>query len=169
MMVNLPIALRKDVLSSTQHHTCKFISVEKLSHAYRVFVSRLDQVQIPPIIEVALQDPSRKAAAFEEIRALEKNNTWILMELPHGNRIVGCKWIFSVKHKADGSIERFKSRLVTNEYMQSYDIDYQETFDVVARLNTIRVLLPIVANLDWPLYQLDVKNVFLNGDLEEKC
>lgn len=73
-----------------------------------------------------------------------------------------------MKHKADGNIERFKARLVAKRYTQSYGIDYQETFAPVSRLNTIQVLLSLAANLDWPLFQLDVKNAFLNGDLLEK-
>lgn len=105
---------------------------------------------------------------MEEIRALEKNGTWSVTTLPPNKRTVGCKWIFSVKHKADGSVERLKARLVAKGYTQSHGIDYQETFAPVAKLNTIRVLLSIAVNMDWPLFQLDVKNAFLNGDLKEE-
>lgn len=73
-----------------------------------------------------------------------------------------------VKHKAYGSVERFKAGLVATRFTQAYGIDYQETFALVAKLNTIRVLLSLAFNLDWSLYQLDVKNAFLNSDLEEE-
>jgi hypothetical protein len=102
------------------------------------------------------------------LEALQKNKTWALVALPKGKKIVGCKWIFSIKYKADGSIDRHRVRLVARGYTQTYEIDYQETFSPVARLNTVRVLLSLATNLDWSLHQLDVKNAFLHCDLEEE-
>ncbi|RVW74752.1 Retrovirus-related Pol polyprotein from transposon TNT 1-94 [Vitis vinifera] len=116
----------------------------------------------------AFKYPKWKAAVDEEVRALEKNGTWEITDLPRGKKPVGCKWIFTVKYKADGNVDRYKARLVAKGFTQSYGIDYQETFAPVAKLNTVRVLLSLAANLDWSLHQLDVKNAFLNGDLEEE-
>ena len=96
-----------------------------------------------------------------------KNDTWEITDLPHGKNLIGCKWIFTIKTKADGSIERYKVRLVAKRFTQTYGIDYEETSTSVAKLNTIRILLSLAANLDWPLHQLDVNNVFLNGNLKE--
>ncbi|KZV29500.1 Cysteine-rich RLK (receptor-like protein kinase) 8 [Dorcoceras hygrometricum] len=111
--------------------------------------------------------PEWRIAVMEEMRALKQNNTWTLVELPKGQSVVGCRWVFTVKYKADGSIDRHKARLVAKGFTQTYGIDYTETFAPVAKLNTIRILLSLAANLDWPLHQLDIKNAFLHGDLEE--
>ncbi|WKA09255.1 hypothetical protein VitviT2T_026920, partial [Vitis vinifera] len=82
----------------------------------------------------AFKYPKWKAAVDEEVRALEKNGTWEITDLPRGKKPVGCKWIFTVKYKADGNVDRYKARLVAKGFTQSYGIDYQETFAPVAKL-----------------------------------
>ncbi|EOY09596.1 Cysteine-rich RLK (RECEPTOR-like protein kinase) 8, putative [Theobroma cacao] len=82
--------------------------------------------------------------------------------------MIGCRWVFTVKLKVDGNIDRYKAWLVENGYTQRYGVDYQETFAPVAKINTICILISIAANRDWHLQQFDVKSAFLNGDLKEE-
>jgi hypothetical protein len=158
---SLPIAQRKGVRSCTHHPISDFVSYQHLSSPHRSFVSKLSFVSVP-------SDPKWRTTMHEEMEALHKNKTWDLAKLPNGKKVVGCKWVFTIKHKADGSVERYKARLVAKGFTQTYGIDYEETFALVAKMNSIRVLLSIAANLDWPLHQFDVKNAFMHGDLEEE-
>ena len=163
-----PIAKRKGVRACTLHPISHFVSYKKLSPRFQNFVANLDNETLPNSIHEALQHPRWKEAVNEEIKALQKNKTWELAHLPPDKHPVGCKWIFNIKYKADGSVDRYKARLVARGYTQTYGLDYQETFAPVAKLNTIRVLFSLAVNLDWNLHQLDIKNAFLNGDLEEE-
>ena len=148
--LELPIALRKGTRTCTQHPIRNFISYVGLSKPYRAFISRLDNVQIPANIQEALSHPGWIQVDQEEILALRKTSTWIITKLPLGKKVVSCKWVLTVKHKAYGSIERLKARLVARGFSQSYGVDYQETFAPV--VNTIRILLSLVVNLDWPFH-----------------
>ena len=104
----------------------------------------------------------------EELDALTKNHTWDLVTLLPGQSVVGCKWIYKIKTCFDGSIERYKARLVAKGFTQEYEIDYEETFTLVARISFVHALLAVAAASKWDLFQMDVKNAFLNGDLSEE-
>ncbi|CAN1127242.1 Retrovirus-related Pol polyprotein from transposon TNT 1-94 [Linum perenne] len=161
-----PIALRKGVRECTKHPIQRHLNYGQLSDEFEAFTSHLDSQ--PRNISEAMQIPEWKQAVHDEIAALEKNGTWNIVQLPTGKRPVGCKWIFTTKYHSDGSVERYKARLVARGFTQSFGIDYQETFAPVAMLKTVRILLSLAVNEDWPLFQMDVKNAFLNGDLEEE-
>ena len=122
--LDLPIAVRKGVRSCTNHPITNFISYEKLSPRYRAFVTSLTDIQIPSSVHEALQKPEWKKAIEDEVCALEKNGTWELTDLPKGKTPVGCKWIFTVKYKANGDIDRFKARLAAKGFTQTYGIKY---------------------------------------------
>jgi len=166
---SLPIAQRKRVRSCTHHPVYDFVSYQHhLSSPYHSFVPKLSFESVPRNLQEALSDPKWRIAMHEEMEALHKNKTWDLVKLPNGKKVVGCKWVLTIKHKADGSVERYKVILVAKGFTQTYGIDYEETFAPVAKMNSIRILLSIAANLDWPLHQFDVKNAFLHGDLKEE-
>ena len=166
--LDVPIAIRKGVWSCTTHPIAKYLSYHRLSDNYKAFTSKISHLFIPRTIHEALEHPDWKPAVMEEINALNKNKTWEIVDLPVGKKTVGCKWVFTVKCRADGSIDRHKARLVAKGFTQTYGLDYQETFAPVAKVNSIRILLSMAAIFNWPLHQLDVKNAFLNGNLEEE-
>ena len=104
----------------------------------------------------------------EELNALHKNHTWDMVDLPPSQSITGCRWVYKIKTKADGSVEQYKARLVAKGFTQEYGIDYEEKFAHVASFTSVKCLIVVAVVRRWPLYQMDVKNAFLNGDLYEE-
>ncbi|GKA33761.1 retrovirus-related pol polyprotein from transposon TNT 1-94 [Tanacetum coccineum] len=102
------------------------------------------------------------------MNALDHNSTWALVDLPAHKNPIGYKWVFSVKMNPNGLIARLKARLIAKGYAQTYGIDYSKTFSPVVKISSIRLFISLAATYDWALHQLDVKNAFLHGDLEEE-
>jgi hypothetical protein len=122
----------------------------------------------PQNLSAALSDPNWRSAMQDEYDALMTNKTWTLVPpSPHKN-IIDCKWVYRVKHRADGTIDRYKARLVAKGFKQRYGIDYEDTFSPVIKIATIRIVLCLAVSRIWSLRQLDVKNAFLHGVLEEE-
>jgi hypothetical protein len=122
----------------------------------------------PTSYREAQSNPLWQQAMTDELKALDKTHTWDLVDLPPGKTTIGCKWVYKIKTHSDGSLERYKTRLVAKGFTQEYGIDYEETFAPVARLTSVRSLIAVAATRQWNLYQMDVKNAFLNGDLLEE-
>lgn len=103
----------------------------------------------------------------DELHALQENFTWDIVPRPPGVKPIGCKWVYSVKLNSDGTLNRYKARLVALGNKQEYGVDFDETFAPVAKMTSIRTILAIAASNGWSLTQMDVKNAFLHGDLAE--
>lgn len=102
----------------------------------------------------------------EEMIALHNNDTWDLVPLPPGQSTVSCCWIYIVKVGLDGQVDRLKTRLVANEYIQTYGVDYFNIFSLMTKMSSVHQLLSMVAIQRWHLFQLGIKNAFLHYELQ---
>ena len=142
--------------SSPRYPLSHFLSYDNLSPTHKAFSLALSAVTEPASFDEAVNHACWRDAIEAELHALAVNNTWILTHLPAGKRAIGCKWVFKVKFKPDGSVERHKARLVAKGYTQTAGLDYLETFSPVVKMTTLRILLSIAAAKGWYLHQLDV-------------
>jgi hypothetical protein len=138
------------------------------SSSFTSFLASIHCLFEPFSYKEAILDPLWQQAMNEKLSALHKTDTWDLVPHPHGKSVVGCRWVYKMKTNSDGSIERCKARLVAKGYSQQYGMDYEETFAPVAKMTTIRTLIVIASIRQWHISQFDVKNAFLNGDLQEE-
>src|SRR6266481_4295439 len=111
--------------------------------------------------------PLWEEAMKTELIALEETGTWVLVERPSVN-IVGSHWVYRLKCDATGKIVKYKARLVAQGFTQALGIDFNETFAPVAKLTSNRIILALAALNDWEVHQVDVKNAYLNADLDEE-
>ncbi|KAL0744719.1 hypothetical protein Bca101_101224 [Brassica carinata] len=153
---------------AVEHPSQAVCSFAQYPEAHCAFMVNLDENHIPRNYEEAMKDKEWKESVGAEAGAMIKNDTWYERELPKGKKAVSSRWIFTIKYKADGQIERKKTRLVARGFIQTYGEDYIETFAPVAKLHTIRIVLSLAVNLGWGLWQMDVKNAFLQGELEDE-
>lgn len=125
-----------------------------------------DLVCEPESYQEAIQKDEWVVAMKSEMDALISNQTWELVPKPHDVNLVSCKWVYKVKQKADGTVDRFKARLVARGFSQQLGLDYEDTFSPVAKIQTIRAILALAASKGWKLWQMDVHNAFLYGELD---
>ncbi|KAK2405521.1 putative mitochondrial protein [Trifolium repens] len=145
-----------------------YVNCEKFSLAHRVFLAAITHDREPVMYAEAVKDERWREAMQSEIQALENNETWTLTSLPQGKKALGCKWIYKIKRKSDGTVERYKARLVILGNHQVEGIDYTETFAPVVKMVTVRTVLAVAATRNWELHQMDVHNAFLHGELHEE-
>lgn len=126
-----------------------------------------DLEQEPVTVKKALSYPTGTSDVDLEYEALINNKTWDLVPYKESMYVVTNRWAFRVKHKEDGSVERFKARLVAHGFQHNAGVDYFETYSPVAKPSTIKVVFTLVVTFGWDIQQIDVNNVFLNGELKE--
>jgi hypothetical protein len=120
------------------------------------------------MVQEAMSSPSWKVMMIDEYNALMRNKTWTLVTPAYSRNVIDCKWVFKLKYKADGLVDHHKARLVAKGFKERLGIDYDDTFSLVVKLATIRLVLSLVVSQGWVLRQLDVQNTFLHGILEEE-
>lgn len=126
---------------------------------------------MPPTLKLfivikTLKDPFWQKAIDVEFNALLQNDTWELRP-PSTHVPISCKWIFRIKRKPDGSIDKYKTHLVVKRFLQEPNRDYFDTFCPVTKPTMIHIVLCLALSNNWPLGQLDVNNVFILGTLHE--
>ena len=122
----------------------------------------------PDTFAEASGHPAWDATINEEYKSLLANETWDLVPLPKGRKLVRCKWVYRTKYGPDGKVDKHKARLVAKGFSQVEGIDYTETFAPVAKMNSIFLVLSLAASYKWEVHQMDVKSAFLHGDLHEE-
>lgn len=132
------------------------------------FLSNLSNLQEPPTYSQACKKPEWVEAMHKKLTVLEHNQTWEIMDLPHGRKTIGSKWVYRIKTKPDGTMDRYKARLMAKGYHQVHGIDYLDSFSPVAKMVTVRILIAVAIARAWPLYQLDINNAFLHGYLDKE-
>uniref|UniRef100_A0A2N9EHT6 Reverse transcriptase Ty1/copia-type domain-containing protein n=1 Tax=Fagus sylvatica TaxID=28930 RepID=A0A2N9EHT6_FAGSY len=169
LLPNEPSSTTSDTsLTSTQHpmQTRSKSGIHKPKLGY---VAQVDYTLTEPSsYKVTAQHPQWCTAMQDEFDALQKQGTWSLVIPPPNKNVVGCKWVYKLKHNSDGTIARYKAKLVAKGFHQQQGVDYDETFNPVIEPPTVRLILSLAVSHNWFLRQLDVKNAFLHDTLKEK-
>ncbi|GKA60331.1 ribonuclease H-like domain-containing protein [Tanacetum coccineum] len=155
------------VESKVKYGLEKYVCYSKLNTENYCFVTQLNKNSEPKSFLEASKYPHWADAMNQEMDALLRNGTWEIVDLPKDRKAIGSKWIYKIKFRSIGDIDRHKARLVAQGFGQKEGIDYEENFFPIVKVVTIRCLFNIVVSMSWPLFQLDVNNAFLYGDLEE--
>ncbi|XP_026387812.1 uncharacterized protein LOC113282888 [Papaver somniferum] len=134
----------------------------------RSFLAAITTLKEPTSYAEAVKLPCWRVAMAEEIGTLDKNGTLSITDLPPRKKAIGCKWVYKIKYNFDGSVERYKDRLVVLGNRQVEGVDYHETFAPVAKMVSVRTFLAVTVAQDWELHQMDVHIAFLHGDLDEE-
>lgn len=131
--------------SKTPYPLSDVVSYDRLNHIFQTSVQSYSLETEPKTFKQAMASEKWRKAANVELDAMEQNRTWDIVSLPVGKNVVGCRWIFTIKYQADGTVERYKGRLVAQGFTQQEGIDYMDTFSPVAKLTSVKLLLSLAA------------------------
>ena len=139
-----------------------------LKHNIKKFKVRIDGTVTYSMVQSSASEPTSHITAMEhllwrqamndEFQTLLKNKTWYLVPPHVGLKVIDCKWVFKLKQKSDGSIDRYKACMIAKGFKQQYDVDYDDTFSPVVRPTTIQLLLSVVISRGWVIRQIDIQN-----------
>jgi hypothetical protein len=179
--VDLPeeaVAIRKrpawlqNTLQKAKGHTTPKDSFResKRPNMFSIYVALMSNIidSEPSTLEEAAEKPEWKDAMMEEYQSIVKNHVWQVVSRPEGKSVVTSRWIYKIKHVADGGIEKYNTRFVARGFSQKEGEDYEETFAPIAKYTSIRSIIVIASAMGWKLHQMDVKTAFLNGVIDEE-
>ena len=141
-----------------------YISDHKFSSDHRVYLAAITAYNEPKHFKEAVRIKAWNNAMTKEIDALEDKNTWDTVDLPYHKVAIGSQWVYKTKYNSDGSVERYKARLVVQGNNQVEGEVYSDTFAPVVKMTTVCTLLCLISANNWEVYQMDVNNAFLHGD-----
>ncbi|KAJ0575886.1 putative RNA-directed DNA polymerase [Helianthus annuus] len=166
--VSVPKKFNDFVVGNVRYSYDKVVSYTNLSSEDMCFAVNLNKIVEPVFYKEACKDKQWIDAMNDELFALYRNDTWDIVDLPLGKKPIGCKWVYKVKYKSSGEVDRFKARLVAKGFNQVEGIDFEETFSPVVKMIIVRCVISLSVQNNWPIYQLDVNNAFLYSNLREE-
>ena len=168
---SIPSSYLQDYIFNNVHTSSypitDYISHNKFSNQHSCFVLSLHSNPEPKTFTEENKFDCWRQAMQVELSALASTGTWKLVDLLDHMKHIGCRWIYKVKHNADGFIERYKARLVAKGYNQIEGFDFFDTYSLVAKMTTVRLVLALASLNHWNLHKLDVNDAFLRGDSQE--
>lgn len=169
----LPLSLPSAPAASSsqgivEYPILNYDNCDKFLDSQRAFFAAITDWSAPTSCNEAVKNKRWRNSVSGEINALEASGTWDITVLPPGKKAIGCRWVFTIKYKSNGEIDRFKARLVAFGNKQEEGLDFDETFAPVVKIKIIQMFLKVVTVKGWEIHQMEVHNALLHGDLEEK-
>nr|GEV97652.1 ribonuclease H-like domain-containing protein [Tanacetum cinerariifolium] len=168
IQTKLPSSLNDFVIEGkVKYGVEKVVNYTNLNSTNFCFNSALNKCIEPTCFEKTILDSNWIDAINAEIEALNENQTWIIVDLPANRKAIRNKWVYKIKYRSSVDIDRYKARLVVKGFNQKEGIDFDETFSPVVKISTVRCVIALSVTNNWSLFQLEVNNAFLYGELEK--